>query len=250
MIMILVLHVDIIPKTFVLETQRNYVDLFVKRCQNIVPKIVPKLFIPKYVIMYIFGTFFTKRIAFMKFGYARVSKNEQSLDIQVQKLKAFGCDEIFMEKISGAKNDRAQLNVMLNKLRKGDTVCVVRLDRLGRRMIKLIDMINNFKSKGIAFVSLENNLDTTTPMGMLLFNICAAFSEMERELIRERVRAGLDAAKEKGRTGGRPKSITKDKLERLKRLKKSGEFSVNQICEMIGISRSVYYRTINCKTIL
>ena len=108
----------------------------------------------------------------MKFGYARVSKNDQSLDIQVQKLKLAGCDEIFKEKISGAKDNRAQLQALMGKLREGDAVCVVRLDRLGQRMIKLVELINSFKSRGIEFISLENNLDTTTPIGMLLFNIC------------------------------------------------------------------------------
>ena len=92
----------------------------------------------------------------MKFGYARVSKNEQSLDVQIQKLTAAGCDEIFQEKISGAKDDRPQLKALMEKLRKGDILCVVRLDRLGRRMMKLVDLINEFKEKGIEFVSLEN----------------------------------------------------------------------------------------------
>ncbi len=185
----------------------------------------------------------------MKFGYARVSKNEQSLDIQIQKLRQVGCDEIFQEKISGAKDERIQLNLLLSKLRKGDTVCVVRLDRLGRRMMRLVELINDFKAKDVAFVSLENNIDTTTPMGMLLFNICAAFAEMERQLISERVKAGLDAAHTKGRKGGRPKAMTTDKLKKLKSLTKGQEFSVADICNMVGISRSVYYRTINNKLI-
>jgi DNA invertase Pin-like site-specific DNA recombinase len=180
----------------------------------------------------------------MKFGYARVSKNEQSLDIQIQKLTAAGCHEIFKEKISGAKDDRTQLNLLISKLRAGDTVCVVRLDRLGRRMIKLIELINGFKDKDIEFVSLENNIDTTTPMGMVLFTMCAAFSEMERELIKERVKAGLDAAHSKGRKGGRPKALTSDKQKKLTSLIKSKEFSVTEICNMVEISRSVYYRAI------
>ncbi len=165
----------------------------------------------------------------MKFGYARVSKNDQSLDVQIQKLTAAGCNEIFQEKISGAKDNRVQLNLLMGKLRKGDTICVVRLDRLGRRMIKLIDLINGFKVKGIEFISLENNIDTTTPMGMLLFTMCAAFSEMERELIKERVKAGLDAAHSKGRKGGRPKALTTDKLKTLKSLVQSEEFSVTSV---------------------
>jgi DNA invertase Pin-like site-specific DNA recombinase len=187
----------------------------------------------------------------MKFGYARVSKNEQCLEVQIQKLKAAGCDEIFMEKASGAKNDRKELMRMQDKLRRGDIVCVVRLDRLGRRMLKLIELINEFKDKGIDFVSLENSgWDTATPMGMLLFNMCAAFSEMERELIRERVKAGLEIAHQKGRFGGRPKSVTPEKLVTILSLKRSGEFSVARICQMAGVTRSVYYRAIvgeNCK---
>lgn len=124
-------------------------------------------------------------------------------------------------------------------------LCVIRLDRLGRRMMKLIELINDFKLKGIEFISLENNLDTSTPIGMLLFNICAAFSEMERELIRERVRAGLDYAKQKGRAGGRPKALTTEKAEIVKALQQTGTMSVKQICETIGISHSVFYRCIN-----
>ena len=183
----------------------------------------------------------------MKFGYARVSKNEQSLEIQIQKLTAAGCEEIFQEKISGAKDSRPQLDAVMNKLRKGDILCVVRLDRLGRRMMKLVELINDFKTKGIEFVALENNLDTTTPIGMLLFNICAAFSEMERELIRERVKAGLDSARLNGRTGGRPKALTIEKAETVRALRQVGKMSVKQICETIGISRSVFYRCINNK---
>lgn len=183
----------------------------------------------------------------MKFGYARVSKNDQSLDIQVQKLQEARCDEIFMEKASGAKDDRKELNRLLDKLRKGDTICVIRLDRLGRRMSKLIEMINDFKEKGINFISLENHIDTTTPLGMVLFSMCAAFSEMERELIRERVKAGIESAHRKGRKGGRPRALTPTKLATLKSLKKSDEFSVKEICEIAGITRSVYYRALKQK---
>lgn len=185
----------------------------------------------------------------MKFGYARVLKNEQCLDVQVQKLIAAGCEEIFKEKISGAKDDRPQLKALMNKLRKGDTLCVVRLDRLGRRMMKLVELINEFKEKGIEFVSLENNLDTSSHMGMLLFNICAAFSEMERELIRERVKAGLDSARRQGRKGGRPRAITDEQANTIRALRLSGRMSVKAICETMKVSRSVFYRCINleCK---
>jgi len=181
----------------------------------------------------------------LKFGYARVSKNEQNLDVQIKKLTDAGCEEIFQEKISGAKDDRPQLKALMAKLRKDDTLCVVRLDRLGRRMMKLVELINQFKEKGIEFVSLENNLDTSTHIGMLLFNICAAFSEMERELIRERVKAGLDSAKQQGRTGGRPKALTDERSHAVRALRNSGKMSVKTICEAMKISRSVFYRCIN-----
>jgi len=182
---------------------------------------------------------------FMKFGYARVSKKDQSLDIQIQKLRSFGCDEIFQEKVSGVKEDRKELNTLIGKLRAGDTVCVVRLDRLGRRMLKLVALINDFKSKHINFVALENDIDTTTPLGMVLFTMCAAFSEMERELIRERVKAGVHASHAKGRKGGRPRALTTAKQELLNSLRKSDNLSVTQMCKLVGITRSVYYRAIS-----
>jgi DNA invertase Pin-like site-specific DNA recombinase len=178
----------------------------------------------------------------MKFGYARVSKNDQSLDIQIKKLHDAGCHEIFQEKISGVKEDRQELNALMSKLRAGDTVYVVRLDRLGRRMLKLVEMINDFKEKDIHFVALENNIDTTTPLGMVLFTMCAAFSEMERELIRERVKAGVQAAHAKGRKGGRPKALTPSKQALLTSLCQNDALSVTQICKLVGITRSVYYR--------
>jgi DNA invertase Pin-like site-specific DNA recombinase len=181
----------------------------------------------------------------VKFGYARVSKHEQNLEVQIQKLTEAGCEEIFQEKISGAKDERPQLKILLGKLREGDILCVVRLDRLGRRMMKLIELINDFKAKGIEFVSLENNLDTSTHMGMLLFNICAAFSEMERELIRERVKAGIDSAKQKGRKGGRPKALTEEAANTVLALRQAGNMSVKKICDTLKISRSVFYRCIN-----
>jgi len=181
----------------------------------------------------------------MKFGYARVSKKDQNLENQIKKLASIGCEEIFYEKISGAKDDRPQLKIMLNKLRKGDVVYVVKLDRLGRRMLKLIELINDFKKKGIELISLENNIDTTNSIGMLLFNICAAFSEMERELIKERIIAGIDNSKKNGVRGGRPKSITNKKRSKLLSLIRSKNMSIRDICNTIQISKSTYYREIN-----
>jgi len=133
----------------------------------------------------------------------------------------------------------------MERLRPGDTVCEVRLDRLGRRMMKLIQLIEDFSQRRVNFVSLENNLDTTTPMGMLLFSICAAFAEMERALIRELVLAGLSTAQAQGCRGGRPKSLTPEKQATLNALRQTGQFSVSQICATVGITRSVYYRFVN-----
>lgn len=129
-------------------------------------------------------------------------------------------------------------------MRKGDTVIVTRLDRLGRRMIKLIDLIDEFKLKGVQFISLDNNIDTSTPIGMLLFTMCAAFAEMERTLITERIKAGVALAHSLCRKGGRPRSLSIDKHKKLKSLIQVNDFSVTEICKMVGISRSVYYRSI------
>jgi len=178
----------------------------------------------------------------MKFGYARVSTKEQNLDTQLERLEDAGCERIFSEKVSGANSERKELNRLLDMLREGDTLCVTSLDRLGRQMLKLTELINEFKDKGIHFESLDNSINTSTPVGMLMFNMCAAFAEMERELLKERVQAGIEAAKANGRSGGRPRSLTPEKADKLVRLRKSGEFSVKQMCEMTGISRSVYYR--------
>jgi DNA invertase Pin-like site-specific DNA recombinase len=112
-------------------------------------------------------------------------------------------------------------------------------------MMKLIELINEFNDKGVDFVSLENSLDTSSVTGRLIFNIFAAFSEMERELIRERVIAGLEIARQKGRIGGRPKSVTPEKLVTLLSLKRAGDFPVSEICKMVGVTRSVYYRAVS-----
>lgn len=112
-------------------------------------------------------------------------------------------------------------------------------------MIKLVELINEFKDKEIEFVSLENNLDTSSQMGMLLLNICAVFSEMERELIQQRVKAGLDSAKKQGRKGRRPRAITDKQADTIRALRLSGTMSVKTICKTMNISRSVFYRCIN-----
>jgi len=140
----------------------------------------------------------------MKVGYARVSTRDQNLDLQLEALKNSGCEEIFSEKISAVK-ERPELEKMISILRKGDIVIVWKLDRLGRSLRHLI-----FREKGVEFISLNDNIDTTTIHGRLIFNIFASFAEFERELISERTKAGLEAARKKGRVGGRKPGLNKE----------------------------------------
>lgn len=179
----------------------------------------------------------------MKYGYARVSTISQSLEIQEERLIAAGCDEIFMEKESGSKDNRKELNKILEKIKTGDTLYVVRIDRLGRRALKLMELINDFQKMGIHFVSLDNNIDTTTPMGRLTFNILASVSEMERELIRERVLAGMEKARKRGKTGGKPLVLTPDIISKAKALRDI--VSVKDAYKMLSISRASYYKALN-----
>lgn len=180
----------------------------------------------------------------MKYGYARVSTTSQSLEIQEQRLIEAGCDEIFMEKESGSKDDRKELHRLLSKIQTGDTLCVVRIDRLGRGVLKLIELIYSFEKRGIQFVSLDNHIDTTTPMGRFFFNILAAVSEMERELIRERVIAGVQNARKRGKTGGRPVVLTAETIRKAKALRNIDMISTEEACNMLGICRSSYYKAI------
>lgn len=181
----------------------------------------------------------------MKYGYARVSKKEQSLDVQIEKLRQAGCDEIFQEKVSGAIDSRKELNALLSKLQKGDTLYVVRLDRLGRRMAQLIELINDFKNKGIEFISLENNIDTTTPMGMILFNMVASFAEMERIILIERIKAGVENSRKNGTKNGRPQKLDNKQLKLLQSISKTRKVSVKEVCKLFGIGSSTYYRLLS-----
>src|SRR5437773_6518768 len=141
----------------------------------------------------------------MLIGYARVSKNEQNLDLQLDALKAAGCEKIFHDKITSLKEERKGLDEALAFLRPGDALVVWKLDRLGRTLRHLIDLIATFNQQGIGFKSLKETIDTTTSTGKLVFHIFAALAEFERDIIHERTRAGLEAARARGRKGGRPK---------------------------------------------
>lgn len=179
----------------------------------------------------------------MKFGYARVSTLEQNLNLQTDALTAAGCKEIVTDEISGSMVERPGLNKLLEKLRHGDELIVWRLDRLGRSIRHLIELINNFHNKGIIFRSLTESIDTSTNNGRLIFNIFASLAEFERNLIRERTMAGLSAARARGKKGGR-KPKDKSKINAAIQLYNKRELTVEQICKAIGISRGTLYKYI------
>ena len=178
----------------------------------------------------------------MKIGYARVSSDDQNLDLQRDALKAAGCERIYEEKESGGKVDRPELLRLVEALRSGDTVVVWRLDRLGRSLKHLIGTVENFESMDVGFQSVTEAIDTTTSGGKLVFHIFAALAEFERTLIRERTRAGLKAARARGRQGGRPKVLSDEQQRIAQSLRDDPTQSVAAICKTLGISRTTFYR--------
>src|SRR4051812_13313189 len=144
----------------------------------------------------------------MKYGYIRVSKQDQNYDLQFDSLTGAGCDKIFSEKVTRTSFERPELVKLLNTLTNGDTLVVWKLDRLGGRVKELIKLVNDFNAKGIQFVSTTQHIDTNTPMGRFFFHIMASLAELEVETIRERTKAGLDSARARGRKGGRPKGLS------------------------------------------
>lgn len=180
-------------------------------------------------------------IMVMKIGYARVSTHDQNLALQIDALEQAGCEKIFQDQISGATKQRPGLDEAITYLREGDVLVVWRLDRLGRSLIHLIETVNNFEERDIGLQSLQKAIDTTTSGGKLTFHIFGALAEFERNLIRERTQAGLAAARARGRTGGRPKSLNKNKIQLLYRLYDEKECTIQEICEMVGVSKSTIY---------
>lgn len=179
----------------------------------------------------------------MKFGYARVSTLDQNLDSQVDALKAAGCDKIFEEKMSGKRDDRPELKRLLDQLRKGDTLVVYKLDRLGRSTFKLLELTADFEKNGIEFVSIVDGIDTSTPVGKFFFRTMASIAELERDIIAERTQAGLKAARARGRVGGRPKA-DKSKINVALKLYDDG-VPVPEIVEATGVSKTTLYRYVN-----
>ncbi len=183
-------------------------------------------------------------IGYVPVGYARVSTTEQTLDLQLDALKQAGCLKIFTDTVSGAKEERKGLDEAVAYLRPGDTLVVWRLDRLGRSLKHLIEVVTDLEKRGIGFKSLTESIDTTTSGGKLIFHIFGALAEFERNLIRERTQAGLIAARERGKRGGRPKSLTGKKITLLQELYNSKQHSIDDICKSLHISRATLYRYI------
>jgi DNA invertase Pin-like site-specific DNA recombinase len=178
----------------------------------------------------------------MKIGYARVSTLEQNLDLQVDALKQAGCQKIITDEISGSVADRPGLMKLKEALREGDTLVVWRLDRLGRSLKHLIEWVSELKAKDIGFESLQESINTTTSTGQLIFHIFGALAEFERNLIRERTKAGLAAARARGRLGGRPKRLGTPKRELAVKLYQAREHSVQEVCRMMDISKPTLYK--------
>ena len=180
----------------------------------------------------------------MKIGYARASAQDQNIKIQSDELKKYGCEKIIKEKVLDKNFERPELNKMIATLQKGDVVVVWKLDKIGKSLRNLIELITEFKNKGVAFVSLHDNINTATPNGKLIFNIFSSLADFEREAMRERTLVGLAAAKERGIIGGRKAGLSPAAMEKAKIAKKlfDKNTSAEAIAKQIGTSRATVYR--------
>lgn len=181
----------------------------------------------------------------MKIGYARVSTQDQNLEMQLDALGKAGCEKVFQEKASGIRSDRPQLAAMQQILREGDVIYIYKLDRLGRSLKHLLEMTSDFEKRGIGLVSINDSIDTTTAQGRLIFNIFASLAEFERDLIRERTKSGLDAARARGRKGGRSRGLSKEaekKAMLAQTLYNERKLGVNEIAADLEISKMTLYK--------
>jgi DNA invertase Pin-like site-specific DNA recombinase len=181
----------------------------------------------------------------MKIGYARVSTLEQNLDLQTDALSKAGCEKVFTDRASGAKDDRQGLSDAIEFCRKSDSLVVWKLDRLGRSLKHLIETINELHERQVGFASVQENIDTTTSGGKLIFHVFGALAEFERELIRERTNAGLASARSRGRMGGRPKAISGKQLRIAQTMLKDPKTTVKEVCETLQVSKTTLYRYLN-----
>ncbi len=178
----------------------------------------------------------------MLVGYARVSTRDQEMALQRDALEANGCERIFEETASGAQRDRPQLAAALDWMREGDTLAVWRLDRLARSVRQLIVTVEDLDVRGIGFRSLTEAIDSTTPGGRLVFHVFGALAEFEREIARERTRAGLDAARARGQVGGRPAALDDDAIAVARALLRDPSIPVSDVARHVGVSRATLYR--------
>ncbi|WP_294265326.1 recombinase family protein [uncultured Chryseobacterium sp.] len=181
----------------------------------------------------------------MKIGYARVSTKDQNLNLQIEALEKAGCEKIYQEKISGTTKNRPELDKMIEQFREGDELYVWRLDRLGRSLKNIIDLVLSLSDKGIIIKGITDGVDTSTANGRLFLNLMASLAEYERELIRERTNAGLQSARARGRLGGRPKGYTQEtisKLLLLRNIYKDITKRPEEIYKPLALSRATFYR--------
>lgn len=178
----------------------------------------------------------------MDVGYIRTSKKDQNPDLQRRELEAFGCGRIYEEAISSRKADRPELRAALDYCREGDRLVVWKLDRLGRSLRELIDLVNELAERGVEFVSLRENIDTTTPGGKLVFHVFGSVAEFERDLIRERTMAGLEAARARGRKGGRKRALDDRQVEMARRMMSDRDAVPAEVAAAFGISKPTLYR--------
>jgi DNA invertase Pin-like site-specific DNA recombinase len=177
----------------------------------------------------------------MLIGYARVSTQDQSLELQREALVEAGCQRVHEDKVSGTRADRPGLAKAMEVLREGDTLVVWKLDRLGRSVKQLVDLVGELHKQGVQFKSLTDAIDTSTPSGRFFFHVMASLAEMERELIIERTRAGLDVARQLGRKGGRKPKMTESKIESARKLLASG-MPAKDVAKNLGVSVPTLYR--------
>lgn len=188
----------------------------------------------------------------MKIGYARVSTKYQSFDLQIDALAKEGCEKIYKDIASGAKQERPELDKMLEQLRRGDVVIIYRLDRLGRSLIHLVNLSSYFLKRGIEVKSISDCIDTGTATGKLMFNLMSSLAEFERVLITERVTAGLEAARARGRFGGRPKGLSKEserKAHLAEKLYLEKEMTIKEIIDLLGISNKTLYNYLHRRNV-
>jgi DNA invertase Pin-like site-specific DNA recombinase len=180
------------------------------------------------------------------FGYARVSTEAQNLDRQLDALKRYGVDHLYNEKMTGIKRDRPELAKLLDRMTAGDTVVIESLSRLGRSTKDLIELTELFGSRGVHLVSLKESIDTSTPTGKLLFTLMSAIAQFERDVIADRTREGLNAARARGRVGGRPKANA-DNVRKAVKLYHTRQYTLREIEDLTGVKKDTLYRSLNCK---